>query len=69
MNRSLRRLFHSCGFAGRERIAINPSQSSRHFAPLPGWKIGGHDDLHFLTIADIFSDAVIPNLLTWPGSA
>ena len=42
---------------------------------LPGliaMQIGWHDDLHFLTIADIVSaerNAVIPNLLTWPGSA
>ena len=39
----------------------------------PGWKVGRSDDRHFITIATSRSgkgrSGVIPNLLTWPGSA
>ncbi|MDQ2763854.1 MAG: type IV secretory system conjugative DNA transfer family protein, partial [Pseudomonadota bacterium] len=39
----------------------------------PGWKVGRFDDRHFITIATSRSgkgrSAIIPNLLTWPGSA
>lgn len=39
----------------------------------PGWKVGKTDDRHFITIATSRSgkgrSGVIPNLLTWPGSA
>jgi hypothetical protein len=39
----------------------------------PGWIVGRPDDRHFITIATSRSgkgrSAIIPNLLTWPGSA
>ena len=39
----------------------------------PGWIVGRSDDRHFITIATSRSgkgrSAIIPNLLTWPGSA
>jgi Type IV secretory system Conjugative DNA transfer len=39
----------------------------------PGWLVGRSDDRHFITIATSRSgegrSAIIPNLLTWPGSA
>ena len=39
----------------------------------PGWIVGRSDDRHFITIATNRSgkgrSAIIPNLLTWPGSA
>jgi len=39
----------------------------------PGWKVGRSDDRHFITIATSRSgkgrSGIIPNLLTWPGSA
>lgn len=39
----------------------------------PEWKVGVPDDRHFMTIATSRSgkgrSAIIPNLLTWPGSA
>jgi hypothetical protein len=39
----------------------------------PNWKVGRSDDRHFITIATSRSgkgrSGIIPNLLTWPGSA
>jgi type IV secretory pathway TraG/TraD family ATPase VirD4 len=39
----------------------------------PGWIVGRSDDRHFITVATNRSgkgrSAIIPNLLTWPGSA
>ena len=61
-------LFHDWAHRHREgQLLLGGSMYS------PGWIVGRSDDRHFITIATSRSgkgrSAIIPNLLTWPGSA
>jgi type IV secretory pathway TraG/TraD family ATPase VirD4 len=61
-------LFHDWAHPHREgQLLLGGSLYS------PGWIVGRTDDRHFITIATSRSgkgrSAIIPNLLTWPGSA
>jgi hypothetical protein len=61
-------LFHDWAHRHREgQLLLGGSLYS------PGWIVGRPDDRHFITIATSRSgkgrSAIIPNLLTWPGSA
>ena len=83
--RPLRRLWRSryTGMGGSARFAGLLEEWSHPWRPGqillgtsiydPGWRIGIRDDRHFITIATNRSgkgrSAIIPNLLTWPGSA